>query len=211
MQVRTREREDAEKAYTRKLGQAFAAAHGVESVSELFGPRSISHDEVAAYISSGMFPHTTSAVASASAGGGHGAVRAAPLGGVVAAAVSAGVELACEVTLPSAFRRGGDSGVIRSVKEVDTRSPYYTSPYPIERVSAARPPFRYIAELDPFELALGHEELAAELQHIFPRYFMLAAKYDLHAAAIKDPSAASTIASSSANVRGRSDIGSTQL
>ncbi len=102
---------------------------------------------------------------------------------------------------------GEASGVIRnagpasaSAAAGSSDNPFFASPYPLFRVSAASEP-TYIAQLDPFGFGASAPHPAGRLQAMHPRYFLLAAKYDLHAgSAAAAPGAASTIQASVVSV-----------
>lgn len=113
MQVRGRERDDAEKAYTKRVGTAFVEAEGAKSLLEVFAPRSVPRDEVARFVAGGA--------ASFAAAGAGKVTRSA-----VDDAAARGIAMPSAADLPTAFSRGGDRGVIRSSKAA-ARSPFETA------------------------------------------------------------------------------------
>ena len=197
-EVRAREREDAEKAYARKVGAAFSAAEGAAAgVTALFGAK-----------------HALEAVASnpygAQAQGGYSG-SASPLDADAAhgAAMATGAgKTTLSVLAPSGFSKGSDQGVIRGrVPTVDRTSVFVTAPVPLLLVSASEGPPHYFAELDPWDFGISAPEAAGRLQRDFPRYFMLAARYELHAPAVAASAVGGTLASSVATLTLRSMAG----
>lgn len=59
----------------------------------------------------------------------------------------------------------------------------------------------YDARLDPFGLGTSNTGAAGRMLQRFPRYFLLAAKYDLHAPGLLDSAAGTTLAGASVHVR----------
>jgi Leucine-rich repeat (LRR) protein len=214
-EVRPREREDAEKAYTRRVGQAFAAFLGKEAITDVFPPQYVPQERVLRYIADAAAVASGAAPSAAAGGGGMGS--SSPAAAAAASSVSGLPPSAA--ALPAAFQKTGDSGVIRAPRAVDVHSPFHTAPLPLclpslaataagaplARGAGAEAPsaalrYHYYPELDPFELGMADREAAGRLQASCPRYFMLAGCYDLHAPSARDVGSASTIAASAVNV-----------
>jgi Leucine-rich repeat (LRR) protein len=218
-EVRPREREDAEKAYSTRVGRSFAATHtghSSASITDVFPPQYIKSEDVGAYIVKVIQERGGSTVGSSPTGG---AGAGAGAGGATIAGVNA--PLPSAAALPAAFQKSGDTGVIRAARAVEVNNPYYTSPLPLCVASLASSSSSssvassdmsvepvYLPELDPFSLGTSNAAVASKLQAVFPRYFMLAARYDLHAPTARDVGAASTIGASAVAVTLRSMAGS---
>jgi hypothetical protein len=130
-EVRARERDDAEKAYARRVGEAFVAVVGSgraggNTLQDLFGSRSVAKADIAAYVAAGV---TGPTAAGAGAGSFDRIARTA-----VDDAAARGVDMPTAATLPTAFSRGGDSGVIRAVKAA-VWGPFELAPVPLHSVS----------------------------------------------------------------------------
>lgn len=83
--------------------------------------------------------------------------------------------------LPAAFSKGVDSGVIRNrALEYAFVESKWSPAFPYSQLSSTNNPV-YVTSLDPYNLGEKDVVQAAELQKIFPRYFLLAARYDVHA------------------------------
>lgn len=101
----------------------------------------------------------------------------------------------------------------RAKPGIDKSNPYYTSPLPLWPVSytgsdsggASAP---YLASLDPYGLGSTAPAAAGALQAVFPRYFMLAAKYDLHAPHVAASGALAAMTGASVTLTIRSMAGS---
>jgi Leucine-rich repeat (LRR) protein len=218
-EVRAREREDAEKAYARKLGNVFSSVENVVGgVTAIFGARLAPEAaEMNPYgaVNMGVFS-------------GSGSTLDADAAHIAAAAVAQKTTLV--VNAPSGFSKGSDSGVIKSrTPTVDRTSVFVTSPVPlifislgggkspVDAASAAAslspssssssPPPPYVPELDPWGLGASNIDAAGRLQRLFPRYFLMAARYELHAPAVHAAASAGTLASSVATVLLRSMAG----
>ena len=214
-EVRAREREDAEKAYARKIGNIFSTSENVTGVTTIFGallaPEAAEMNPYGA-VNMGVFS-------------GSGSTLDADAAHIAAAAISQKTTLV--VNAPSGFSKGSDSGVIKSkTPTVDRSSVFVTSPVPLMFVSrgggksaldsssflsssllvhSSSPP--YVPELDPWGLGVSNVQAAGKLQRLFPRYFLMAARYELHAPAIHAAASAGTLASSVATVLLRSMAG----
>jgi hypothetical protein len=205
-EVRVREREDAEKAYARRVGSAFADRERKgASVADIFGAKTA--PEAAAL--NPYQPLSTSV-----SGGAAGAV-AAPASASAASCVTSvpvgagGGKTTLVMGTPTGFCKGSDAGVIKSLKGVDAGSVFVTAPHALWRVSSSRAAdvvggddagaaaaAAYLPLLDPWGLGASAPAAAARLQRLFPRYFLLAARHDLHAPAAAAASAASNLAAS---------------
>lgn len=201
-EVRSREREDAEKAYQRRVIESFLPTLGRPAgttITDVFGAKSV--------------PNAFMTMAAPAAGAGTSsssgtANRPLAAGAAAGAGAGSGSGSAAHSTLtesvPAAFRKEPGAGVIRAAPVLDRTSSYVISSYPLLRVSSATTqPAPYVAALDPYGLGSGDAVAAGKLQRLHPRYFLVAAKYDLHAVAVKDAGASATIASSVVNVSGR--------
>jgi len=213
-EVRAREREDAEKAYARKLGNVFSQSENVVGgVTAIFGallaPEAAEMNPYGA-VNMGVFS-------------GSGSTLDADAAHIAAAAVAQKTTLV--VNAPSGFSKGSDSGVIKSkTPAVDRKSVFVTSPVPLIFVSlgggksavdaaaaaatlSSSALSSYVPELDPWGLGASNVEAAGRLQRLFPRYFLMAARYELHAPAVHAAASAGTLASSVATVLLRSMAG----
>lgn len=255
-EVRPREREDAEKAYVRRVGQAFASSWtpapasapsttggaatagaappaGSLTITDIFPAQYVAPEAVLHYIAEasaaaaardGSDAAAAAAAASATASAAAGVAAAGGAGAGAGAGASRSDAPPSSAALPAAFQKTGDSGVIRAARPADVLSPFYTAPLPLclaslslpsaagALIGVSLPPGRlqplYLPRLDPFHLGSTAPAAAARLQASFPRYFMLAGRYDLHAPSARDVGAASTIAASAVSVTLRSMAGS---
>lgn len=199
--VRPREREDGEKGYAKRVAVAFVeAVKPGSSVVEMFGPRIVPEASATnPYAALTLVPSAVNDSNTVTASGSGGA--AAGKTTLIASA-------------PVGFSKGSDSGVIRSSKPaMDRSSIFVTAPFPLQLVSASSTASAsdaaaiYIPQLDPWSMGSSDTAAAAALQHLFPRYFMLAARCDLHAPASATASAATSIASSVVTLTLRSMAG----
>ena len=188
-EVRQREREDAEKAHTRRVGAAFASGRGAATgPTAIFGTRAATSQSaaIAAFYGGG--------------GGGGGGAGDLPIG--AAEARGGGKEV-----IPLAFRKAGDGGVIRARTAEEGRGTPSESPFPLFLLSSGAVA-AYETALDPAGLGATAPAEAAALQALHPRYFALAARYDLHAAAAVEAAAhATTLAGSAVGLTLRSLAG----
>ena len=113
------------------------------------------------------------------------------------------------INAPSGTSRGADSGVIMaSVSGArDLVNPFLFAPVPLLRVASALEPGAYVAALDPWELGAGDAAAAGRLQRRFPRFFLLAAKYDLLAPSKVVAAGGGSLASSTSSLTLRSMAG----
>lgn len=210
--VRPKERADAEKAYARRLGAAFAAAWTSASAAAASSGGSVGSPTAAAPRVTDLFgckSVTLSPDAYASSSSRDGDRRdstASDASGFSAVQSTASTS----AHLPAAFKRAGDGGVIRSHKEV-APVPYAHSLVPAFAVSApleqARPA-PYVPVLDPTGLGAARPDAAGSLQRAFPRYFIVAAAHDMHAQPAASTDAGSgSLASSVVNLQIRSLAG----
>jgi hypothetical protein len=114
------------------------------------------------------------------------------------------------INAPSGTSRGADSGVIMSSASAASRdlvNPFLFAPVPLLRVASALEPGAYVAALDPWELGAGDAAAAGRLQRRFPRFFLLAAKYDLLAPSKVVAAGGGSLASSTSSLTLRSMAG----
>ena len=169
-EVRLKERQDAEKAYTRRIGSDFAHARGFPTgPTAIFGTKPLSRPFVS---------RTPSNSTSGGAAEGEAALQQQQ------PQPQSGREV-----LPLAFRKAGDGGVIRARTAEEGRVP--ASVFPLFLLSSGAVT-EYVRSLDPFGLGSSAPVEAALIQSLSPRYFELAARYDLHAVAAADSVSAGT-------------------
>ena len=232
-EVRAREREDAEKAYARKAGAAFAAAEAAAGaavgaaaaadVTAIFGAKLAPEAAAANPYGAAMQGVFSGGASSLDADAAHIAAQQAAQ---LAAAAGGGPpgKTTLSVSAPSGFSKGADAGVIRGrAPAVDRASVFVTAPVPLALVGyaaagaggAAAPAApaapRYEPLLDPWGLGAERPAEAARLQSAFPRYFLLAARYELHAPAVQAAAGAGTLAASVATLTLRSMAGASSF
>lgn len=153
-EVRLREREDAEKAYARRVAVLFAESIDAKGgVTDVFGTHTVGPQPEFNLLAPPTPSTTTLSMAT-----------------------------------PVGFSKGSDSGIIRArggdfvvggaEAHYTSTNPFIRSPIPLIAVSAAPSP-TYHPELDPWGLGGRDVRAAAAIQALFPRFFLLAAKFDL--------------------------------
>ena len=179
-EVRLREREEAEKSYARRVGAAWAEAAGAP-LTALFGAHHVGPQPEFNLLAPLAAPPTTLAMAT-----------------------------------PEGFSKGSDAGVIHArggefapggAEASGSANPFIRAPVPLHTVSGAPPPHAYVAALDPWALGAGAPEAAGRLQAAFPRFFLLAAKFDLLAPAKASECGGGTLAASTVSLTLRSMAG----
>jgi len=207
-EVRAREREDAEKAYARRISASFAAAEGASGgITSIFGAK-LAPEAAAAnpYGAQNMGVYS----------GGSSSLDA-DAAHIALAQVSKG-KTTLAVDAPLGFSKGSDQGVIRGrAPAVDRESVFVTSPTPLFLVSLGAgegsdklpilSPPPYVSVLDPWGLGAENPPKAALLQRLAPRYFLLAARYELHAPAVAAAAGSGALANSVAALLLRSMAG----
>ena len=156
-EIRVREREDAEKAHARRVGDAFAAVEGVAALTDIFGTHSVGPQPEFS-----LLPPAT---------GGASAPAPPPPDGAPGSTLVA--------SAPAAFSRGADAGVIRGAGGAGSgggANPCVRSPVALHAVSAPGSTRAYVPALDPWGLGASAQPAAGRLQALLPRFFMLAAK-----------------------------------
>jgi hypothetical protein len=189
-EVRLREREEAEKSYARRAGMAWAEAEAAAAgrpvgeggaLTDVFGARSV-----------GPQPEFNLLAP----------VSAAPT--------------TLTVTAPEGFSKGADAGVITArggdfapggAEAHASANPFIRAPVPLHAVSGGRAPHAYVPALDPWGLGAAAPEAAGRLQAHFPRFFLLAAKFDLLAPAKAAGGGGGTLAASTVSLTLRSMAG----
>jgi len=168
-EVRLREREDAEKAYARRVAGLWGESRGLGAagLTEVFGTHTV-----------GPQPEFN---------------LLAPPPNSPGNAATATTTLT--MGIPAGFSKGSDAGIIRArggefvlggAEGFFTSSnPFIRSPVPLISVSAPSSSSSstaatvYCTPLDPWGLGAKDPSAAASLQAAFPRFFLLAAKFDL--------------------------------
>ena len=182
-EVRMREREDSEKAYARRVAGLFAEVNvGGEGGGGGGGGGGAAAPAPALRSTAEIF--------------GEHAVGPQPEFNLLAPPVAPATTLAAEA--PVAFSRGSDAGIIRArggefvvggaEAHYTSTNPFIRSPVPLHTLSAAAASAgagasaaapAYAASMDPWGLGARDPAAAARMLAFFPRFFLLAAKFDL--------------------------------
>lgn len=210
-EVRAREREDAEKTYTKKIATSFAETEKGKNTNiiDIFGTKvvpeaaELAHAAYLGSISSSSFAAlSVSNVTTASVSNiGSSSTSSS-------SSSSSSTKTTLVMGTPTGFSKGSDTGVIRSHRDGSNQTVFTHSPCSLWKVSSrTHSPYPYIPSLDAWSLGSTVPESAGKLQTLFPRYFLLAARYDIHAPLNASTSAASSLASTVANLTLRSMAG----
>ena len=211
-EVRPREREDAEKAYTKKIAMTFAENEKGKNTNiiDIFGAKlapeaaalaQAAHIATMINSNSNGVPSTVSNVTSVPV--------TSNIGSTSSSSSSSTVKTTLVMGTPTGFSKGSDAGIIRSQRDMN-HSVFTYSPYCLWKLSSYsnnENSYPYISSLDPWSLGNTAVEQAGKIQALFPRYFLLAARYDIHAPLTANASAASSIASTVASLTLRSMAG----